>query len=175
MVSVEENENSFVDKLINNEDFYDKRYYKLAYLSNESDRDLDKMDIICLNNYLNRFYLKADKINKKNLVSDLVTFKTYRDELELHLRYIDLFLNVVAIIVASSSLLITSKSFWRESLFPLLGENNFIPNILMFLAWTAAVAGLAIFVIWNKKDETPYKLKNIDNAIYILEAIKEEL
>lgn len=173
MVTVKENNDCFIRKLFKNEDFYENRYYRLAHLTKESEIDLDKIDLSYLENYLNNYYLEVDEIDKRKLLSDLATFKTYRNDLELHLKFINLFLNVVAIIVASLSLFISSKADWLEKVIDIFKGEIKLFNLLIFSAVIVCILGIAILIIWNRKNETPYKLKNINNAIYILEAIKE--
>lgn len=142
----------------------EKRIYTLSNNEENVYKNLNDIDFEDLRKYLEKNYLNADKINKGNLVSDLATLKTYRDDLQLRILHIQILINSLPIFMSLISLVASEKIL-----------SLCIKHILMYAALCFASLGLAIFVIWNKKSQSPYKIKNMNNAIYILEEIRDNL
>ena len=56
----------------------DECLYKLAY-GDDKKNSFKRIDIL---NYINKHYLENDNIIEENLLNDLITFKTYRSQVE---------------------------------------------------------------------------------------------
>lgn len=156
--------------------FPDVIEYKLAYVKAKH-RTFDGEEIV---NYINENYLDNDKIIEANLVNDLITFKTYKTDREVLIRHFDViqngisaFLSLLAVIMSFSAACLSSKfiskyvirqdvTIWIvKYIFAV-----FMVFSLMFLIFVLARVG---------KNSASYDLKFIDNAIYTLETIKEDM
>lgn len=133
----------------------DECLYKLAY-DEEKRRYFKRKDIL---NYVNEHYLENDNIIEENLLNDLNTFKTYRDDVEITEKNWDIFQGIITIYVALFNDVFKSETadFMR------------LCYILIILA-----ISIVIYLIRTCKHSNYYKLKFITNAIYTLETIKED-
>ncbi|MDU7298246.1 MAG: hypothetical protein E7L43_00680 [Finegoldia magna] len=134
----------------------DECIYKLAY-DEEKRRYFKRKDIL---NYVNEHYLENDNIIEENLLNDLNTFKTYRDDVEITEKNWDIFQGIITIYVALFNDVFKSETadFMR------------LCYILIILA-----ISIVIYLIRTCKHSNYYKLKFITNAIYTLETIKEDM
>lgn len=153
--------------------------YSLSY-DEEKYRYFDKEFLL---KYLNEKYLndknkkidennlddKNKEIYEKNLINDLITLKTYRDDVEQIYNIQDHFNKI-------SSVLITLLA----TILGTIGKKgNYEDDFLVFLLSVSMIIIVYTNMIYNilrttSKSES-YKLKFITNAIYTLEAIKEDM
>ncbi len=113
--------------------------------------------------YINEHYLKSDNIIEENLLNDLNTLKTYRDDVDTRVRKESDFGQFVTICLAMISIIINV----------ILNPDSEKPLV--------AISGLIVVVSYlyylysagNKSESA--KLKYITNAIYTLETIKEDM
>ena len=136
-------------------------WYSLSY-DEEKHRYFDKNYILSYlrDNYLNN----KEDIEPTKLSNDLITFKTYRDDVEQISKNQDKISKIFSLIFTLLSTILGAIGK-KHSLF-----NQFL-GIMILVAY--------INMIWNilrtsSKSES-YKLKFITNAIYTLETIKEDM
>ncbi|MBS5966784.1 MAG: hypothetical protein E7H98_06855 [Finegoldia magna] len=156
--------------------FPDVVKYKLAY-SKTNHKSFDNKEIV---NYINENYLNKDAIIEENLLNDLITFKTFKFDKEYRIRCLYIFQNELAIIL---SLMVAIMSFSATCL---SSENIFkyiipewinkwvvtnMPGILIIVL----VFYLTIAFFRVVKNSTLLDLRFINNAIYTLETIKEDM
>lgn len=138
----------------------DECLYKLAY-EEEKRRYFEREDIL---NNVNEYYLKKDNIIEENLLNDLNTFKTYRDDVEQIYNNQDLFNKIL-------SLLLTCVT----TIFGAIGNKGNYEYKLLFGLMIAIVYINMIYNVFRTTSKSEsYKLKFISNAIYTLETIKED-
>lgn len=135
-------------------------WYSLSY-DEEKHRYFDKNFLL---NYLRVNYLNNNDIKPTKLSNDLITFKTYRDDVEQISKNQDKISKIFSLIFTLLSTILGAIGK-KHSLF-----NQFL-GIMILVAY--------INMIWNilrtsSKSES-YKLKFITNAIYTLETIKEDM
>ncbi len=135
--------------------FPDTIEYKLAYGKTKHKYFKNKKIL----KYINVNYLKNDKIIEENLLNDLITFKTYRDDVEITEKNWEILQNFITIYIALFGNILISKMSMIE---------KFGFTIGVF------VVSVVIFIIRTWKHSNYYKLKYINNAIYTLETIKED-
>lgn len=134
----------------------DECLYKLAY-DEEQRRYFKRKDIL---HYVNEHYLEKDNIIEENLLNDLNTFKTYRDDVEITEKNWDVFQGFITIYVALINDVFKSERAYIARLF----------YILFILA-----ISMVVYFVRTWKHSNYYKLKYINNAIYTLETIKEDM
>ena len=134
----------------------DECLYKLAY---EDDKKsyFKRKDIL---NYVNENYLENDNIVEENLLYDLNTFKTLRDDVEITEKNWDVFQGFITIYVALITDLLKSQRTYITRLC----------YILLILTISSV-----IYLVRTRKYSNYYRLKYINNAIYTLETIKEDM
>lgn len=136
----------------------DECLYKLAY-DEEKRSYFKRKDIL---NYVNEHYLENDNIIEENLLNDLNTFKTYRDDVDSLVRNQSSFSDYLAILIAILGIL-----------FNIIEDNKVFRKLVL-------VVFLILFVIFmyclysNSNKSESAKLKYINNVIYTLETIKED-
>lgn len=134
----------------------DECLYKLAY-DEEQRRYFKRKDIL---HYVNEHYLEKDNIIEENLLNDLNTFKTYRDDVEITEKNWDVFQGFITIYVALITDFLKSES-----------------DVIIRLCYTLLILTISMVVYFVRtwKRSNYYKLKYINNAIYTLETIKEDM
>ena len=130
--------------------------YLLAY--DEEKRSYFKQKDIL--KYVNEHYLESDNIIEENLLNDLNTFKTYRDGVEITEKKWDVFQGFITIYVALITDFLKSES-----------------DVIIRLCYTLLILTISMVVYFVRtwKRSNYYKLKYINNAIYTLETIKEDM
>lgn len=139
--------------------------YKLAY-DEEKRSCFSREDIL---KYVNDYYLKNDNISdnindnmfEENLLNDLNTFKTYRDDVDSLVRNKGSQSNYLAILIAISGIL-----------FNIIENYKCIRLIVSFIVLLMFLIFMG-YIFSNSKNSELEKLKYIINAIYTLETIKE--
>lgn len=121
---------------------------------------LKKDEII---NYVDEYYFRKNEIDYDNLINDINVFKSYRDHIDINVRKENdikrLFTIVIAIITIFTS--------------NLKGD---IADEFKFIYFIIVAAMVSIYSLdINGSHSEAYKLKVINNVIYTLEAIKEDM
>lgn len=133
----------------------DECFYKLAY-EDYKKSSFKRKDIL---KYVNVHYLEKDNIIEENLLNDLNTFKTYRDDVEITEKNWDIFQGLITIYVA-----LFNDVFKSETA---------IFTRLCYISLILAIS-ILVYLIRTCKHSNYYKLKFVTNAIYTLETIKED-
>ena len=153
----------------------DECLYKLAY-GDDKKNSFKRIDIL---NYINKHYLENDNIIEENLLNDLITFKTYRSQVEEYIangeifqNILNLYFTVISIFISFNFGVLSIKKDLNATLFFETMKNNttiFTLVVLLFI--------FSIFLAFKrkKKKSQSSKLKFIDNAIYTLETIIEDM
>lgn len=148
-----------------------------------------------IEDYINSHYVDQEYIDKTKITNDLVIFKTYRDDLKIDTENDGKFPNLLSIImtvyIAFLSLEIADRSNYFSELFRLKekkADNSMIAemsekihqvsgNILVIISIIILISlfTLLFSVIRTGKRSKTNRLKVVNNVVYILEAIKENL
>ncbi|MFR2891441.1 hypothetical protein [Peptoniphilus grossensis] len=151
--------------------------YELSFEPNKNLRYLNIDEIL---GYFNQNYINANEVNKerltKNLAKDLITFKTYRDDIEIRLKGRELitgFLSTAATVISILIAFLTDAiDYVKGEDLKLITENvSWLLTIVIFM-----MAGYFILVLYNYyRNSNANKLKIVNNLIYNLEALKDEM
>ena len=133
--------------------------YKLAYGKTKHNY-FKKKEIL---NYINENYLKNDEIIEENLLNDLNTFKTYRDEVDSIVRNQSEFGQFLTICLAMISIIINVKL------------NPGSEKTLLAISGLIVLLSFLYYCYCTSSNSGSAKLKYITNAIYTLETIKEDM
>lgn len=151
-------------------------WYSLSY-DEEKHRYFDKKFLLSYlrNNYLNN----KDDIEPTKLNNDLITFKTYKDQLVFEQQNSSLFEKFLTTSFAIGSILISIgfgffvfKDVIDKSLISSIFNNILYVIIVLLIAYVIYIMFYTWRVINNSKLNS---LKIINNAIYTLETIKEDM
>lgn len=147
---------------------YKELEYKLSSKLDESEQDPSSMNIEQITKYISKKYIEVDKFDcKGQLLNDLIIFKTYRDELKLTVEDQTFFISILAIAV---SLIAIVQSLDKAYINKIIKINA----LTLFVVLTILVLGLYFY--YRVRENSDFnKLKYINNAIYILEAIEQNL
>lgn len=145
----------------------DECLYKLAY-EEEKRSCFSREDIL---KYVNYYYLENDNISdnindnmfEENLLNDLNTFKTYRDDVDTRVRKESDLGQFVTICLAMFSIIINVLLNPGSKKALVVGSGLIVMVSYLFYLYSAS----------NKSESA--KLKFITNAIYALETIKEDM
>lgn len=133
--------------------------YKLAY-DEEKRSYFKRKDIL---NYVNVHYLEKDNIIEENLLNDLNTFKTYRDDVDSLVRNQSSFSDYLAMLIAILGII-----------FDIIEDYKTIRQLVLVVV--LIIFGIFLFCLYqNSNKSESAKLKFITNAIYALETIKEDM
>ena len=137
----------------------DECLYKLAYDENKRSY-FKRTDIL---NYINEHYLESDNIIEENLLNDLNTFKTYRDDVDSLVRNQSSFSDYLAMLIAILGII-----------FDIIEDYKTIRQLVLVVV--LIIFGIFLFCLYqNSNKSESAKLKFITNAIYTLETIKEDM
>lgn len=153
-------EECLLKKIIKKLKLNNEAWYKLSYDGQEH-KYFDKEFLL---KYLNENYLddKNKEIYEKNLINDLITFKTYRDDVDTIVRKQSDFGQFLTILLTMITIIIDVK----------LNLGSKIPLVIISVV-IVFVSFLYYRCSTGNKSESA-KLKCITNAIYTLETIKED-
>ena len=127
----------------------------------------NQMSIDEIEEYIKSNYINNIIIEKNKLINDLVIFKTYRDELNLIIENQNFFVNILAVILAITAIAFSS-GFNQESNGIVLAIIILIITLIILVFWT--------YMYYRERKKSDFnKLKTINNVVYILEAIKDNL
>lgn len=153
----------------------DECLYKLAY-GDDKKNSFKRIDIL---NYINKHYLENDNIIEENLLNDLITFKTYRSQVEEYIangeifqNILNLYFTVISIFISFNFGVLSIKKDLNATLFFETMKNNTTIFTLVVLLFIFSI--FLAFTRTSKKSQSS-KLKFIDNAIYTLETIIEDM
>ena len=160
----------------------------LFELSYEKVKDLNYLTREEILRYINDNYINDKEFKKEDLINDLIAFKTYKDYVEeivakddILEKLFSVFINVLSIFTAFKigmlqiqSQMISGKAVEDDfSIIEILLQKRLLPLNILVLG--SLVIYFSIFLIrYGNKSESS-KLKTLNNAIYILEAIKEDM
>ncbi|MDU4045335.1 MAG: hypothetical protein E7H35_00235 [Peptoniphilus harei] len=148
-----------------------------------------------IEDYINSHYVDQEYIDKTKITNDLVIFKTYRDDLKIDTendgKFPNLLSTFMTVYIAFLSLEIADKSNYFAELSRLKEkkvDNSVIAemsekihqisgNILVIISIIILISlfTLLFSVIRTGKRSNTNRLKVVNNVIYILESIKENL
>lgn len=107
--------------------------------------------------------IKLKKIDEKNLINDLITFKTYRDDVDTIVRKQSDFGQFLTICLAMISIIINVKL------------NPGSEKTLLAISGLIVLLSFLYYWFCTGSNSESAKLKCITNAIYTLETIKEDM
>ena len=138
-------------------------WYSLSY-DEEKHRYFDKEFLL---KYLNENYLddKNKKIYEKNLINDLITLKTYRDDVEQISNNQDHFNKILSLLLTCVTTIVGATG----------NKGNYEDKLLFGLMIAIVYINMIYNVFRTTSNSESYKLKFITNAIYTLETIKEDM
>ncbi|MFR6598254.1 MAG: hypothetical protein ACLURU_01880, partial [Finegoldia magna] len=123
-----------------------------------------------------------DNIIEENLINDLNTFKTYRDHIQQEITMKSLIEIIWSVVVTMVSILVAIYIGYiaLKDYIKIEGDNflNFIlKNIKIGTIIIMLISGVYLGLSINErfKHSKSYKLKYINNVIYTLETIKEDM
>ena len=137
--------------------------YELSYLLSTNRRTftvLKKDEII---NYVNEYYFRKNEIDYDNLINDINVFKSYRDDVDINVRKENDIKRLFTILIAIVTIFTSN----------LKGVNADEIKFIYFLIVAVVVSIYSLDI--NGSHSDAYKLKVINNVIYTLEAIKEDM
>ena len=158
--------------------------YELSYLLSTNRRTFTTLKKVEIINYVNKYYFrkKIDYDNfYDNLINDINVFKSYRDDVDINVRKENDFYQFLTIAIAIISILASNfkvdnidKIIKDRPIYDLIIKVLFIKDIFIALI-PFALAGYAYFMFTNVSHSESNKLKVINNVIYTLETIKEDM
>ncbi len=153
-------------------------------------KNLSYISISEIHDYITDNYTNEKTVFKENLIKDLVAFKSYKEYLEINTKeesfffsFIGQFISIYSALLAIS---ITNNKLIEKfsiSIFPIsinfggIGKTGLSENTvtILFMLFVIAIF-LLIFVFINTgKKSDNNRLRTVNNAIFILEALKEEI
>lgn len=169
-----------------------KRDFKLSNtIINDKGKSINNpsdMTISQFSDYITENYTKKNTIEKVELINDLVVFKSYKAYLEEFVKkdasfsnfiseISNLFIGLTAVIIAmgKDEYTVTKDSTIKNVCFIVKSKQpkDFIDLFYLFLF--LMFIRLVIYFMRVSKHDNSEKLKTVNNAIYILEALKEEV
>ena len=163
--------------------------YELSYLLSTNRRTFTTLKKVEIINYVNKYYFrkKIDYDNfYDNLINDINVFKSYRDDVDINVRKQNDFYQFLTIAIAIISILASNfigdntdkiiKELFSKELFIkyLFIKYQFIKAIFIVIIIFVLV-GFVHYLTTTCSHSESYKLKVINNVIYTLEAIKEDM
>lgn len=132
--------------------------------------------------YVQKYYINNNNIIEENLINDLNTFKTYRDDIQQEITMKSLIEIIWSVVVTMVSILVAIYIGYiaLKDYIKIEGDNflNFIlKNIKIGTIIIMLISGVYLGLSINErfKHSKSYKLKYINNVIYTLETIKEDM
>lgn len=154
-------------------EFKEYKEYKgyKGYFLNGKKKEIIKRDPQTLTikntlDYIEENYVNKDFIEKRKLINDLVVFKTYKDKIELEMADFQFLVSILAICATIFCGILNGISTHDDIFFD--------TTVLYLLLY--AVYIFFLYISDRVPKRTKYnKLKSINNVIFTLEAIKENL
>ncbi|KXA10888.1 hypothetical protein [Finegoldia magna] len=160
-LSLKKSEEGLFRRIISKIYWNNEAWYKLSYDEQEH-KYFDKEFLL---KYLNEKYLNDNnkEKNEKNLINDLITFKTYRDSVDINVRKESDFGHFITICLAFIPIIISVMLDYDSKI-----------SISLFAGFLVLV-NLVFYKLTTGSNSESYKLMVINNVIYALEAIKEDM
>lgn len=152
--------------------------YKLQY----ENFKLNKVGYEKIIEYVENHYIYNDNIIEENLINDLNTFKTYRDDIHQETTGKSLIESIWSVVVSLVSIIVAIEIGYFTIIDKVNDDqitflNNMIGNIR--IAWYIMAFVSLIYLVWLIYHRFTlsifYKIKYINNVIYTLETIKEDM
>lgn len=144
--------------------------YELSYVLSPNCRTftaLKKDEII---NYVDEYYFRKNQIDYDNfydnLINDINVFKSYRDDIDINVRKENDFNQFVMLVIAIIAILVSIINFDNTG--------TIIKNLIAALT-LLVLADYVYYRIITGSHSEANKLKVINNVIYTLETIKEDM
>lgn len=152
--------------------------YKLQY----ENFKLNKVGYEKIIEYVENHYIYNDDIIEENLINDLNTFKTYRDDIQQEITMKSLIEIIWSVVVTIVSILVAIYIGYiaLKNDIKIQGV-NFLDSILNNIKIASIIISLisavylALSIYERSTLSKSYKLKYINNVIYTLETIKEDM
>lgn len=141
-----------------------------------------------LTKYIENNYLEKEPLEKEKLINDLVVFKSYKAYIEEFVKkdasfsnfiseISNLFIGLTAVIIAmgKDEYTVTNNSTIKNVCFIVKSKQpkDFIDLFYLFLS--LMIIRFVIYILSVSRHDYSERLKTVNNAIYILEALKEEI
>ena len=141
-----------------------------------------------LTKYIKNNYLEKEPLEKEKLINDLVVFKSYKAYIEEFVKkdasfsnfiseISNLFIGLTAVIIAmgKDEYTVTNNSTIKNVCFIVKSKQpkGFIDLFYLFLF--LMIIRFVIYILSVSRHDYSERLKTVNNAIYILEALKEEI
>ncbi len=132
--------------------------------------------------YVQKYYINNNNIIEENLINDLNTLKTYRDDIQQEITmksFIEIIWSVVVTIVPVLIAIYIGYIALKDDIE--IQKDDFLNfivkniNIALWLLLFISAVYLALSIYERYKLSKSYKLKYINNVIYTLETIKEDM
>lgn len=164
-----------------------KRFlYELSY---EKGIDLKKLKTDKILNYINDNYINDKGFKKEGLINDLICLKTYRDYIELELKTEDFFISYSSLYIATFmfmfsrileeprpyNLTVVKSGRYIVGKIIQTDKMTFSDCVIGALLIALLASFLVVFFRRAIKAYKSKKLTSLNNAIYILEAIEEDM
>ncbi len=132
--------------------------------------------------YVQKYYINNNNIIEENLINDLNTFKTYRDDIQQEITMKSFIENIWSVAVTILPVLVAiyigyislkdDIEIQRSDFLNFIVKNINNASILLLV-----ISGIYLGVSISKRTKLSenYKLKYINNVIYTLETIKEDM
>lgn len=160
--------------------------YELSYEKGENLKKLKTDEIL---KYVNDYYINDKDFKKEDLINDLICFKTYRDNVAQNLNTQDFAMNYISIYVAIFAIMFSSiLEEPKPYNLTLVKSGRYIignvvksakttgsDNVMSIILSVVLFLLLILFIRRAIKAYRPKKLTTLNNAIYILEAIEEDM
>lgn len=149
---------------------------------------LNIMSIHQIENYIQNNYINVDSFEEEDLVNDLTMFKTYKDNQEMNLRLDEFALSCFAVVTAIVAVMTTVRlSFSKlylniynfgKYMFGNINSDKDTGIVIKNSSYILSVFYFALvyyFIKWRVEAAPTTKLKTVNNAIHILEVLKDEM
>lgn len=139
--------------------------YELSYLLSTNRRTFTTLKKVEIINYVDEYYFRKNQIKKNqidyySLINDINVFKSYRDDVDINVRKEGDFSQFVMMVIAIITILVS------------VFKNN---KVLIIALIPLSLIGYGYFMFTISSHSESNKLKVINNVIYTLETIKEDM
>lgn len=141
---------------------------KISYeLSYDKTKNLKKFNRLEILEYINNNYINDEELKKEDLINDLIAFRSYKEELDLVVENQNDFFSVLSLLLAICAIAYSGGHEY-------LTDCEAFKIFVILIALTLLIFGTYMNFRENKNSDFN-KLKVLNNAIHVLEALKEEI